>query len=206
MEGGSVEFNGKGTILTSKSCLLNKNRNPHLSKEEIEEYLKNYYGQEQVLWVSDGIIGDDTDGHIDDTVRFVNENTVLTVVEDNPEDENYEILQTNLRELQEMKLLDGSPLNIIELPMPDPVIWEDQRLPASYANFYISNKHVIVPTYRCERRNSFRNHPKMFPRKKSGRNRFYRNYLGIRKFPLFEPTRTIRINYQKPALNAGFIF
>jgi agmatine deiminase len=74
---------------------LNKNRNPHLSKEEIEEYLKNYYGQEQVLWVSDGIIGDDTDGHIDDTVRFVNENTVLTVVEDNPEDENYEILQTN---------------------------------------------------------------------------------------------------------------
>lgn len=151
MEGGSVEFNGKGTILTSKSCLLNKNRNPHLSKEEIEEYLKNYYGQEQVLWVSDGIIGDDTDGHIDDTVRFVNENTVLTVVEDNQEDENYEILQTNLRELQEMKLLDGSPLNIIELPMPDPVIWEDQRLPASYANFYISNKHVIVPTYRCDK-------------------------------------------------------
>lgn len=151
MEGGSVEFNGKGTILTSKSCLLNKNRNPHLSKEEIEEYLKNYYGQEQVLWVSDGIIGDDTDGHIDDTVRFVNENTVLTVVEDNPEDENYEILQTNLRELQEMKLLDGSALNIIELPMPDAVIWENQRLPASYANFYISNKHVIVPTYRCSK-------------------------------------------------------
>jgi hypothetical protein len=170
---------------------LNKNRNPHLSKEEIEEYLKNYYGQEQVLWVSDGIIGDDTDGHIDDTVRFVNENTVLTVVEDNPEDENYEILQTNLRELQEMKLLDGSPLNIIELPMPDPVIWEDQRLPASYANFYISNKHVIVPTYRCEqRRNSFRNHPKMFPRKKSGRYRFHRNYLGIGQFSLFKPTRT----------------
>lgn len=151
MEGGSVEFNGKATLLTSKSCLLNTNRNPHLSQSEIEDYLRNYYGVEQVLWVDDGIIGDDTDGHIDDTVRFVNENTVLTVVEDNPEDENYEILQHNLRQLKEMRLLDGTPLNIVELPMPDPVIWEDQRLPASYANFYISNKHVIVPTFRCEK-------------------------------------------------------
>lgn len=150
MEGGSVEFNGKGTILTSKSCLLNKNRNPHLNQEEIEGFLKNYYGQDQILWVSDGIVGDDTDGHIDDTVRFVNENTVLTVVEENPEDENYEILQTNLQELKEMKLLDGTPLNIIELPMPKPIFWDGQRLPASYANFYISNNHVVVPTYRCE--------------------------------------------------------
>ena len=151
MEGGSVEFNGQGTILTSKSCLLNENRNPHLSQEEIEQYLKDYYGQQQVLWVSDGIVGDDTDGHIDDTVRFVNHNTVLTVVENNPEDENYELLQTNLRELKEMRLLNGEPLNIIELPMPDAVIYEETRLPASYANFYISNGHVIVPTYRCEK-------------------------------------------------------
>lgn len=151
MEGGSVEFNGKGTILTSKSCLLNKNRNPHLSQEEIENYLKNYYGQEQILWIEDGIIGDDTDGHIDDTVRFVNEDTVLTVVEENKDDENYEILQHNLRQLKEMKLLNGKPLNIIELPMPKPVIWDGQRLPASYANFYISNHHVIVPTYRCDK-------------------------------------------------------
>lgn len=151
MEGGSVEFNGKGTVLTSKSCLLNPNRNPHLNQQEIEQFLKDFYGVEQVLWVDDGIIGDDTDGHIDDTVRFVNENTVLTVVEDNPEDENYEILQHNLKQLKEMRLLDGSPLNIVELPMPDPVIWEDQRLPASYANFYIANKSVIVPTFRCEK-------------------------------------------------------
>lgn len=149
MEGGSVEFNGKGAILTSRSCLLNENRNPDLSLEQIEQFLKDYYGQQQVLWVSDGIVGDDTDGHIDDTVRFVNENTVLTVVEDNPEDENYELLQTNLKELKEMRLLNGEPLNIIELPMPDAVIYEDIRLPASYANFYISNAHVIVPTYRC---------------------------------------------------------
>ena len=151
MEGGSIEFNGKGTVLTSKSCLLNPNRNPHLSQAQIEEYLRNFYGVEQILWVDDGIIGDDTDGHVDDTVRFVNENTVLTVVEENEEDENYEILQVNLQQLKEMHLLDGSPLNIIELPMPDPVIYEDQRLPASYANFYISNNHVIVPTYRCDK-------------------------------------------------------
>ncbi|WP_026902619.1 agmatine deiminase family protein [Pedobacter glucosidilyticus] len=151
MEGGSVEFNGAGTILTSRSCLLNENRNPHLNQEQIEEYLKTFYGQQQVLWVSDGIVGDDTDGHIDDTVRFVNENTVLTVVEDNPEDENYELLQTNLRELKEMRLLNGDALNIIALPMPDAVIFEDTRLPASYANFYISNGHVIVPTYRCDK-------------------------------------------------------
>lgn len=151
MEGGSVEFNGEGTVLTSKSCLLNKNRNPQLSQEQVEQYLKDYYGQQQVLWVSDGIVGDDTDGHIDDTVRFVNHNTVLTVVEDNPEDENYELLQTNLAELKAMRLINGEALNIIELPMPDAVIYEDTRLPASYANFYISNAHVIVPTYRCDK-------------------------------------------------------
>ncbi len=90
MEGGSVEFNGAGTVLTTTSCLLNENRNPHLTKEQIEQYLKEFYGQEQVLWLGDGIVGDDTDGHIDDITRFVNEDTVLTVVEENPEDENYQ--------------------------------------------------------------------------------------------------------------------
>lgn len=148
MEGGSVEFNGKGTVLTSTACLLNENRNPHLSQSEIESYLCNYYGMEQVLWVDEGIVGDDTDGHIDDTVRFVNEDTVLTVVEENKQDENYDLLQTNLRQLKTMRLVNGKQLNIIELPMPDEIIYEDQRLPASYANFYISNKYVIVPTYR----------------------------------------------------------
>ncbi len=150
MEGGSVEFNGKGTILTSKSCLLNPNRNPHLNKQQIEAYLLHYYGAEQVLWVSEGIIGDDTDGHIDDTVRFVNADTVLTVVEDNKTDDNYELLQTNLKELTQMRLPDGKQLNIVELPMPDAVIYEDQRLPASYANFYIANAAVVVPTYNCK--------------------------------------------------------
>lgn len=149
MEGGSVEFNGKGTILTSSSCLLNPNRNPQLSQQQIEEYLCNYYGAEQVLWVADGIVGDDTDGHIDDTIRFVNEDTVLTVVEKNKSDENYELLQHNLKQLRTMRLLNGKQLNIVELPMPTAVVWDGQRLPASYANFYIANKQVIVPTYRC---------------------------------------------------------
>lgn len=151
MEGGSVEFNGKGTLLTSTACLLNPNRNPHLNKEEIEAYLYNYYGVDQVLWVSEGIVGDDTDGHIDDTVRFVNEDTVLTVVEENKDDENYELLQQNLKELKAMRLLNGKQLNIIELPMPDAVVYEDQRLPASYANFYIANAAVVVPIFNCNK-------------------------------------------------------
>ncbi len=149
MEGGSVEFNGAGALLTSTACLLNPNRNPHLNQEEIEEYLRNFYGVDQILWVDEGVVGDDTDGHIDDTVRFVNEDTVLTVVEDNPADENYELLQHNLKQLKAMRLLNGKPLNIVALPMPDAVVYEEQRLPASYANFYIANTSVIVPTFRC---------------------------------------------------------
>ncbi|WP_313189417.1 agmatine deiminase family protein [Sphingobacterium sp.] len=147
MEGGSVEFNGKGTILTTTACLLNENRNPHLNKEQIETYLKDYYGQDQVLWLGDGIVGDDTDGHIDDITRFVSEDTVLTVVEEDKSDENYALLQENLENLKGMKLLDGRSLKVIELPMPRPVEYDEQRLPASYANFYIANRVVIVPVF-----------------------------------------------------------
>ena len=151
MEGGSVEFNGKGTVLTSTACLLNKNRNPHLNQSQIETYLCNYYGVEQVLWVDEGIVGDDTDGHIDDTVRFVNEDTVITVIEENHNDENYPLLQHNLKQLHQMRLLNGKQLNIVELPMPDEIVHNDQRLPCSYANFYIANHAVIVPTFRCDK-------------------------------------------------------
>ncbi|ULQ54471.1 agmatine deiminase family protein [Flavihumibacter fluvii] len=151
MEGGAVEFNGKGTVMTSKACLLNPNRNPSLNQQQIEQYLIAYYGVQQVLWVDEGIIGDDTDGHIDDTVRFVNENTVLTVIEDDAENENYGILKGNLQQLQQMRLINGQPLNIIELPMPDTVEYDGQPLPASYANFYISNNAVIVPTFRSKK-------------------------------------------------------
>lgn len=148
MEGGSVEFNGKGTLLTTTSCLLNKNRNPQLSQKQIEQYLCGYYGVQHILWLGDGIVGDDTDGHIDDLTRFVNEDTVVTVVEENRNDENYKPLQENLQLLKTMRLENGRQMNIVELPMPAEVIYEEQRLPASYANFYIANKHVIVPTFR----------------------------------------------------------
>lgn len=149
MEGGSIEVNGAGALLTSESCLLNTNRNPKLSKLQIEEYLIDYYGVDQILWVKDGIVGDDTDGHIDDTTRFVNEDTVVTCIEHNKSDDNYKPLKENLEILSRLKLLSGKPLNIVELPMPDPVYSAGERLPASYANFYITNKYVIVPTYRC---------------------------------------------------------
>lgn len=148
MEGGSVEFNGKGTLLTTTACLLNKNRNPHLSQKQIEQYLVDYYGVENILWLGDGIVGDDTDGHIDDITRFVNEDTVVTVVEENKSDENYHLLQENLKLLSGMRLENGKQINIVELPMPNAVVYEGQRLPASYANFYIANKYVIVPTFR----------------------------------------------------------
>lgn len=150
MEGGAVEFNGNGTLLTTTACLLNKNRNPHLTQSQIEQKLMDFYGVSNILWLEDGIVGDDTDGHIDDITRFVNTDTVVTVVEENKSDENYELLQHNLKLLQKMRLEDGKPLNVVELPMPKAVVYEDQRLPASYANFYISNRNVIVPTFRDE--------------------------------------------------------
>ena len=148
MEGGSVDFNGEGTLITSTACLLNPNRNPQLNQAQIEDYLRNYYGVEQILWVDEGIAGDDTDGHIDDTVRFVNGDTVITVVEENKNDGNYALLQHNLKQLQQMRLQNGKQMNIVELLMPDELVYEDQRLPCSYANFYIADKSVIVPTFR----------------------------------------------------------
>jgi len=147
MEGGSVDFNGAGTVLTTSSCLLNPNRNPHLTKDQIESYLHSYYGVHQVLWLHEGIIGDDTDGHIDDITRFTNSETVVTMVEQNRSDENHEPLAKNLSLLKEMRLLNGKQLDIIEIPMPSPQYYEGVRLPASYANFYISNHSVIVPIF-----------------------------------------------------------
>jgi agmatine deiminase len=150
MEGGAVEFNGKGTVLTTTSCLLHENRNPGLSKDELEEFLRHYYGIDQVLWLEHGIEGDDTNGHIDDHTRFFNEDSVVTAVEGNSSDANYQMLRSNLQMLKKMRLLNGKQLNIAEIPMPKPVWFERQRLPASYANFYISNQAVIVPTFRCK--------------------------------------------------------
>lgn len=147
IEGGSVEFNGRGTVITSRSCLLHYNRNPHLTQIQIEKFLCEYYGQEQVLWISNGIIGNDTDGHIDEMVRFINYNTVLVSIEENKYDANYIILQKNLKELKKIRLLNGDYLNIIELPLPKKIIINGVRIPASYTNFYIANHSIIVPIF-----------------------------------------------------------
>jgi len=148
MEGGSIEVNGAGTLITTEACLLNPNRNPDLDRARIEDHLKAYLGVTHILWLGDGIVGDDTDGHIDDLTRFVDPGTVVTVVEEDPKDENHGLLQENLDRLKTMTDQSGNPLRVVELPMPGVVEHEGQRLPASYANFYIANGLVLVPTYR----------------------------------------------------------
>lgn len=150
MEGGSVDVNGVGALLTSESCLLNHNRNPHLSRQKIEEYLIEYYGIDHIFWLSKGIAGDDTDGHIDDIARFIKADTVIAMTESDPNDINYRALNENLGLLRSFRLPGDKPLQIIEVPMPAPVFYRGQRLPASYANFYICNYAVVVPTFRCE--------------------------------------------------------
>ena len=150
LEGGSIDVNGAGALLTSESCLLNKNRNPDLSREQIEQRLRDFLGVRQILWLGDGIAGDDTDGHIDDLARFVSERTVVTVIEENHHDENYQPLQQNLERLREMKIGEsrtGTKIEIVTLPMPKKIVREDLPLPASYANFYIANTCVLVPTF-----------------------------------------------------------
>src|SRR5688572_30262986 len=129
MEGGSIEVNGCGTLLTTEACLLNPNRNPHLSRDEIERHLRDYLGVTNILWLGDGIVGDDTDGHIDDLTRFVDERTVVTVVEDDPADDNYPMLQENLRRLRTLRDQQRRPLHVLELPMPRAMEHEGQRLP-----------------------------------------------------------------------------
>jgi agmatine deiminase len=146
LEGGSIDVNGTGALLTSESCLLNKNRNPNLSRDDIEQRLRDYLGVKGILWLGDGIEGDDTDGHIDDLARFVAENKVVTVVEENSDDANYKPLQENLARLRELKAGDCK-IDIEILPMPKKMIREGTRLPMSYANFYIANKVVLVPTF-----------------------------------------------------------
>jgi len=146
LEGGAIDVNGAGALLTTESCLLNKNRNPSLSRQEIEQRLRDYLGVRDILWLGDGIAGDDTDGHVDDLARFVSESTVVTVLEQNRDDENYEPLRKNLARLQAMKI-DGQAIEVITLPMPSKITREGLRLPATYANFYIANTCLLVPTF-----------------------------------------------------------
>lgn len=147
MEGGSLDVNGAGTLLTTESCLLNPNRNPALSRSDIERHLRDYLGVRHILWLGDGIEGDDTDGHVDDLSRFTDPRTVVTVVEDDAADANFEPLRENLARLRTMRDQDGALFRVVTLPMPRRLEHDGQRLPASYANFYIGNAVVLLPTY-----------------------------------------------------------
>ena len=149
LEGGSIDVNGQGTLLTTEECLLSKvqQRNPGMQRKDYETLFANYLGAQHVIWLGKGIFGDDTHGHVDDLTRFVAPDTVVTMVEPNPRDVNHKPLQDNLRRLQAATDQDGKPLTIVELPMPGPVVFEQRRLPASYANFYIANGIVLVPVF-----------------------------------------------------------
>ena len=147
LEGGAIEVNGRGTCLTTDSCILNPNRNDGIRRERMEEFLKNYLGVSKIIWLSGDLEGDDTDGHIDNLARFVNPTTIACSLEENERDVNFLGLQQNYERLQAAKDQDGNPLKIIPLPMPGYVGSENERLPASYANFYITNNAVLVPIY-----------------------------------------------------------
>ncbi|MCC5942965.1 MAG: agmatine deiminase family protein [Balneolaceae bacterium] len=152
LEGGSIDTNGEGIFLTTESVLLNKNRNPNLSKKEIEHFLVNYLGAEKVIWLKDGLAGDDTDGHIDDLSRFINRNTILTMISDDPEDINYRALTENHKILKKATNPNGEPFKIETLPLPTTKIEGttvdgSENVPASYSNFYIANGVVLLPLY-----------------------------------------------------------
>lgn len=150
LEGGAIDINGRGTLITTEECLLDEKiqtRNPGFTKKEYENIFGEYLGIKNVLWLGKGIAGDDTHGHVDDLCRFVNQKTVVLVQEKNKNDENYKLLQENKERLEDLKLEDGSKVEVVKFPMPQPVIFKGQRLPASYANFYISNAAVLVPTF-----------------------------------------------------------
>jgi agmatine deiminase len=149
LEGGSIDVNGCGTMLTTEECLLSEvqQRNPGVSREQLESIFERVLGVRKVIWLGRGVTGDDTHGHVDDLARFVSPDTVLTVIEENPADENYEPLQENLERLRTATDQDGQPLRVVTMPMPAPVVYQKRRLPASYANFYIANGVVLVPTF-----------------------------------------------------------
>lgn len=166
LEGGSIDVNGRGTLLTTQECLLSpiQQRNPGMAQADLEKAFHDYLGIRKVLWLRSGIAGDDTHGHVDDLARFVNPHTIVAVTEENPADPNYDNLQENLNLLRALTDQDGKPLEIVTLPMPSPVHFHGQRLPASYANFYIANELVLVPTFNsCEDRLALAILAELFP-------------------------------------------
>ncbi len=149
LEGGAIDVNGQGTILTTEECLLSpvQARNPAITREALEQAFSTYLNASHTIWLNQGIIGDDTHGHVDDIARFVAPNRVVAVVEDDPQDDNHDLLKENLDRLESARDQDGRPLQVTRLPMPRSVVFDGQRLPASYANFYIANSVVLVPTF-----------------------------------------------------------
>lgn len=147
LEGGSIEVNGRGLLVTTESCLLNENRNPQLSRSEIEERLRSFLGVVSIIWLEGGIAGDDTDGHVDDIARFVSDRTMVVAVPKDPSHEDFEVLSAAAALLRETSTPDGDALRVIELPVPEPVFVKGERMPASYANFYVGNRTVLVPTF-----------------------------------------------------------
>ncbi len=154
LEGGSIDVNGQGLLLTSEQCLLNKNRNPHLSREQIEQTLRDYLGVSKILWLGDGIIGDDTDGHIDDITRFTAPDAIITCVETNKRDPNHRLLEENLERLKSFRTPGGKKIKLTTLPMPKPFAFDGQQVPASYANFLIINGAVLVPNFQQKKRDA----------------------------------------------------
>ncbi|PWR70280.1 agmatine deiminase family protein [Methanospirillum stamsii] len=194
LEGGSIDVNGMGCVLTTHQCLLNRNRNPHLSPEEIEQYLSEYLCVKKIIWLNEGIVGDDTDGHIDDIARFVNPSTIVCAIENNPADENYTALQENLKILQKARDQDNNPFTIIPIPMPSAVYDEEYRYPASYLNFFISNSVVLVPVFQVpEDRLALDILQNLFPE---------RRVIGIESRELVEGFGTIHCaTQQQPCIN-----
>jgi agmatine deiminase len=194
LEGGSIEVDGEGVCMTTEQCLLNPNRNPQLSRSQIEQYLRDYLGVEKTLWLGEGIAGDDTDGHIDDLARFVSPNTVVCAMEEDPQDENYKPLHDNYRRLQRATSVRGAPYEIVILPMPGSVVdSEGKRLPASYTNFYVANNVVLVPTFgHLNDARALRVLQKVFPQ---------RTAIGINCEPLVWGMGVIHcVTQQQPAL------
>jgi agmatine deiminase len=154
LEGGSIDVNGAGLLLTTEACLLNKNRNPQLTRAQIEQNLRDYLGVHTILWLGDGIVGDDTDGHVDDLSRFFRADGIVTVVESSRHGKNYQVLQENLERLKSMRTPAGKKFTLAELPMPTPCFCEGHPLPASYANFLVINGAVLMPVFRQPRRDA----------------------------------------------------
>ncbi len=189
LEGGSIDTNGAGVLLTTEECLLSEvqQRNPGVSREQLEQAFAEYLGIEKVIWLNRGCAGDDTHGHVDDISRFVGENTILTAVEENTADENHLPLAENLERLHAARNLRGEPFEIRTLPMPAPVVFEGQRLPASYANFYIANGLVLVPTFNDPNdRIALNTLAECFPDRVVSGNSLHGLHLGARRAALHD--------------------